>query len=105
MLDVWWQGYPAARRPHLTAGATSRPIIHWYLLLRPADWGDHPDVYEPSLQHSAANCTGPPKNDPKDKDERGFQGFFHCLTQKVGQMYPPVRSGLLAPSAYDDRAV
>jgi len=39
---------------------------------------------EPSLQHSTADCAGKPKNDPKNKDERRLQGFFHCRSQRSG---------------------
>jgi hypothetical protein len=46
------------------------------------DVGHNPDVDEPSLQRSTAKCTGKPKNDPKNKDERRLQGFFHSRFPK-----------------------
>jgi hypothetical protein len=39
--------------------------------------GQNPEVDEPSLQHSTAKCTGKPKTDPKNNDERRLQGLFH----------------------------
>jgi hypothetical protein len=39
--------------------------------------GQNPDVDEPSLQHSTTKCTGKPKSDPNNNDERRLQGFFH----------------------------
>ena len=51
---------------------------------RRIDIGQNPDVDEPSLQHSTAKCTGKPKNDPKNKDERRLQSFFHYRSQRVG---------------------
>jgi len=39
--------------------------------------GQNPEVDKPSLQHSTAECTGKPKSDPKNNDERRLQGFFH----------------------------
>jgi hypothetical protein len=51
--------------------------------------GYNPDVDEPSLQHSTANCTAKPKNDPKNKDERDLQGFFHCRSQRGGPKIHP----------------
>jgi hypothetical protein len=40
-------------------------------LRRRIDIGQNPYVDEPSLQqHSTAKCTGKPKNDPKNNDER-----------------------------------
>ena len=38
--------------------------------------GQNPDVDEPSLQHSTAKCTGKPKSNPKNKDERRLQASF-----------------------------
>src|SRR5215831_16402542 len=50
---------------------------------RRIDTGYNPDVDEPSLQHSTADCASKPKNDPKNKDERRLQGFFHCLPSSL----------------------
>src|SRR5215470_395134 len=41
-------------------------------------FGQNPDVDEPGLQDGTAKGTGKPKYDPKHKDERRLQGFFHC---------------------------
>jgi hypothetical protein len=53
---------------------------------RRIDIGQNPDVDEPSLQHSTAKCTGKPKSDPKNNDERRLQGFFHCRGAFHGAM-------------------
>jgi hypothetical protein len=37
---------------------------------RRIDTGHNPDVDEPGLQHSTADCAAKPKNDPKNKDKR-----------------------------------
>src|SRR5262249_44573531 len=64
---------------------------------RRIDTGYNPDVDEPSLQHSTADCARKPKNDPKNKDERRLHGFFHCRSQKVGsKVHPRPRSRLPA---------
>src|SRR5262249_30692227 len=61
---------------------------------RRIDIGHNPDVDEPSLQHSTANCTAKPKNDPKNKDERRLQGYFHCRSQKIRSQDTPSSSAL-----------
>src|SRR5262249_16533560 len=48
---------------------------------RRIDIGHSPDVDKPSLQHSTASCTAKPKDDPKNKDERDLQGFFHSRSK------------------------
>ena len=55
---------------------------------RRIDIGQNPQVDEPSLQHSTANCAGKSKNDPKNEDQRRLQGFFHCRFQGARQHTP-----------------
>jgi len=55
---------------------------------RRIDIGQNPQVDEPSLQHSTANCAGKSKNDPKNEDQRRLQGFFHCRPKGSGQHTP-----------------
>src|SRR5262249_34977398 len=46
-------------------------------------FGQNPDVDQPGLQHGTAKRAGKPKHDPKHKDERRLQGFFHYRFPKL----------------------
>src|SRR5262249_40430041 len=59
--------------------------------------GQNPRVDKPSLQHRTAKCTGRAKNDPKNKEERRLQGFFHRRSQRITSGYALERDRACSP--------